>query len=328
MRCALDEAWKYQGLTFPNPAVGAVVSNDHGEILGIGAHQKAGEAHAEVLALKAAYKKLTQDKRIDALQSATELHAFLSQNHHNCFHSLCLHVTLEPCNHFGKTPPCSQLMHTLGLKRVVIGSLDTSSAKGGGAFLKERGCDVLFGCLRQACDELLSPFTCKEEGKPFVFFKMALSANGVASGGIITSEASRQKVHCLRDRCDLLVIGGNTVRTDRPILDARLCHGRAPDILIYSRTNTWDTTIPLFHIPNRKVFIEKSLKKVREYKMVMIEGGQMMLDSLKEELKWYLIFQSPHQKEGESIVLPEGLRKVFSQSVAEDTLTWYVRDDG
>lgn len=325
MRQALDEAWKYQGLTFPNPAVGAVVSDEKGNIIGIGAHQKAGMPHAEVLALKAAYIYLTHDSRIDALSDAEDLHTFLKSNHQHLFNQLSLHVTLEPCNHFGKTPPCSQLIHALGLKRVVIGSYDQSAAQGGGSFLIERGCEVEFGCLQPQCDQLLTPFTCKENKEPFIFFKIALSANNVASGGIITSLQSRQRVHQLRDRCDLLVIGGNTVRIDRPILDARLCAGKAPDVLIYSRSKRCDETIPLFDIPDREVFIESTLERTKHYAMVMVEGGQALLDALQESITWYLIFRSPHEKEDKSIVLPEGLHEVFSQSIGEDTMSWYVR---
>ena len=163
MQHALNEAWKYQGLTFPNPAVGAVVSLEDGQIVGIGAHQKAGFPHAEVLALKNAYKYLSGDERIDLLHTSDELHTFLVHNHANLFHRLSLHVSLEPCHHYGKTPPCSRLIDTLGIKRIVIGSQDRSlKAHGGGEFLKKMGREVHFGCLEKACDELLTPFTCKE----------------------------------------------------------------------------------------------------------------------------------------------------------------------
>lgn len=107
MQKALDAAWAHQVLTFPNPAVGAVVSNDQGDIFGIGAHRKAGTPHAEVLALKAAYETLTDDLRIQEIDDATELHTFLKEHHNHLFRDLSLHVTLEPCHHFGKTPPCS-----------------------------------------------------------------------------------------------------------------------------------------------------------------------------------------------------------------------------
>lgn len=326
MQKALDAAWAYQVLTFPNPAVGAVVSNDAGEILGIGAHQKAGTSHAEVLALKSAYITLSGDQTLSLIHDATTIHEYLTLHHNNLFHSLSIHVTLEPCNHYGRTPPCSKLIQTLGLKRVVIGSFDESElAKGGGAFLQENGIDVVYGCHKKACDLLLTPFVMQEKKEPFVFFKLALSRNGVATGGIITSNASRKMVHCLRDRCDLLVIGGNTVRIDRPILDARMCEGKAPDILIYSHDDTFDRSIPLFGVPHRTVSISSTLAPLSNYKMVMVEGGQGMLNALSNHIQWYLIFQSPHDKEGEAVVLPEGLEYVSSQKVGEDTMTWYFK---
>ena len=327
MKIALASAWAYQGVTFPNPAVGAVLSHDNGDIISVGAHKMAGFPHAEVEALKSAYIKLTGDKRLETIQNSADIHAFLSSHHNGIFSQLSLHVTLEPCHHHGKTPPCSQLIKTLGIKKVVIGSRDLSTnAQGGGAFLESNGVKVVWDCLQKECDELLSPFLVWQNHQPFVFFKLALSKNGVASGGIITSEASRTMAHRLRDKCDLLVIGGNTVRTDRPLLDARLCDGKAPNVLIYSRQNDFDDSIPLFSVKNRKVLIEDSLEKLQQYKMVMVEGGQEMLHSLKNDVIWYLIFQSPHLKEGNEITLPPHLREVFSQKIGEDTMTWYKKD--
>lgn len=327
MRKALEAAWAYQVLTFPNPAVGAVVSDENGNILGIGAHQKAGLPHAEVLALKEAYLTLSGDEAIKNLEDALSIHDYLTKHHSDFFHRLILHVTLEPCHHFGKTPPCSRLIHTLGLKRVVIGSYDESAdAKGGGAFLKNSGMEVVFGCEKEACDLLLAPFICLQQHRPFVFFKLALSANNVATGGIITSLDSRKMVHAMRDRCDLLVIGGNTVRTDRPTLDARFVGGKAPDVLIYSHQTSFDVAIPLFSVPHRNVAVASNLEPLGAYKMVMVEGGQGLLNALQEQISWFLIFRSPHDKEGEALILPKNLRLVYAQKIGEDTFSWYYKD--
>lgn len=325
MQKALKAAWAYQILTFPNPAVGAVVSDDTGTILGIGAHVRAGSPHAEVIALKEAYVALTHDYTIDAFEDSQEIHDYLTLHHRSLFHPLTLHVTLEPCHHYGKTPPCSHLIQTLGIKRVVIGSYDESTqAKGGGAYLQTCGVEVEYGCEKEACDRLLEPFTCQLHRRPFLFFKVALSANGVATGGTISSLESRTRVHALRDRCDLLVIGGNTVRVDRPILDARLVQGKAPDILIYSHHKTWDKSIPLFSVANRHVSISKELA-LDAYRMVMIEGAQGMLDAVQQSVQWYLIFRSPHTKEGKALVLPQGLELCYCETIGEDTLSWYYK---
>lgn len=328
MQQALHAAWAYQILTFPNPAVGAVVSNDQGEVLGIGAHHKAGLPHAEVLALQQAYARLSHDPTILTLEDSLSIHTYLSEHHQGLFHNKTLHVTLEPCHHYGKTPPCSKLIQILGLHRVVIGSRDPSAqAKGGGQYLETCGIQVEYGCESEACDRLLSPFSAQEKARPFVFFKLALSANSVATGGIITSLASRRIVHAMRDRCDLLVIGGNTVRVDRPTLDARLVQGQAPDVLIYSHHNAVDPTLPLMQVPNRRVWIDHTLEKISQYRLVMIEGGQALLNALQDHVSWYLIFRSPHQKEGASVTLPEGLHLIDTQQIGEDTLSWYYKDD-
>ncbi|MDD2383200.1 MAG: bifunctional diaminohydroxyphosphoribosylaminopyrimidine deaminase/5-amino-6-(5-phosphoribosylamino)uracil reductase RibD [Sulfurospirillaceae bacterium] len=325
MRLALKRAWEYQGLCYPNPCVGAVLSDAQGNVLGVGAHHAAGQPHAEVEALKEAYLKLSGDKRILACETSAQIHHFLQIHHNNLFHSHYLHVSLEPCHHYGKTPPCSQLIYTLGIKRVVIGMADKSAhAQGGGAFLKHNGVDVLFGCLEDECQTLIEPFLAWQEKKPFAFFKLALSQNGVATGGLISSEDSRIRVHQLRNVCDLLVIGGNTVRIDRPVLDARFVQGKAPNILIYSHHKTFDKAIPLFHVEGRHVWVENSLDKIQNHHNIMVEGGQGMLDALSPFIEWYLIFQSPHKKEGKPITLPH-LKKVFSMPIGEDTMSWYKR---
>ncbi|MDD3342163.1 MAG: bifunctional diaminohydroxyphosphoribosylaminopyrimidine deaminase/5-amino-6-(5-phosphoribosylamino)uracil reductase RibD [Sulfurospirillaceae bacterium] len=323
MHLALQSAWEYQGLCYPNPAVGAVVSDPCGKIVGLGAHHASGQPHAEVEALKIAYIALSNDKSILACQTSEQIHHFLQIHHNNLFHNLSLHVTLEPCHHYGKTPPCSQLIHTLGLKRVVIGSKDESlKASGGGVFLQQNGVNVEWGCLKEECDMLLKPFLTWQAHQPFIFFKLAMSRNGVVTGGRISCEASHIRVHALRNVCDLLVIGGNTVRIDRPTLDARLCDGKAPDILIYSNQKNFDTTIPLFSVCNRTVWVENSLNKVQQYRNVMVEGGQGMLDALSPMIEWYLIFQSPHEKEGVALTLPK-MEKVFSMPMGQDTMSWY-----
>ena len=252
---ALEKAWAYQGLTYPNPPVGAVITDNQNNFISYGVHKEAGTPHAEVNAIKNAYYKLTNDEKILNIKDSSEIHKYLHVNHNGIFKNKNIYVTLEPCNHFGKTPPCSQLISELGFKRVIIGTHDTNKeASGGVEFLKQKGLHVEV-LNSSTCKELLEPFSTWQK-EPFVFFKLAMSNNGVIDGGTITCKESRELVHKLRDRCDLLVIGGNTVRIDRPTLDARLCDGKAPDVLIYSKTKDFDKDMPLFNVPNRKVFIE------------------------------------------------------------------------
>ena len=271
MSLALQEAWKYQGLTYPNPAVGCSVVGENGELLAVEAHKCAGDPHAEVEALKVAFYKLTKDENILNKHISADIHAYLIKNHNNIFQNYSLYTTLEPCSHMGKTPACANLINELKIKKVYIGSKDS--------YQNDFNTNAEFGILKQECDELLEPFNLWQKDK-FVFFKWAQRLDG-STDGIVSTLDSRKNVHAMRNVCDLLVIGGNTVREDRPTLDARLVDGKAPDILIYSRQKEFDKTIPLFNVKNRKVIISDNLSTINNYKNIMIEGTQKMMELTK-----------------------------------------------
>lgn len=322
---ALDKAWAYQGLSYPNPPVGSVITDAKDNLISLGIHEYAGGPHAEVNSIKNAYKKLTHDSHIDAIKDSTEIHEYLSKNHNGIFNDKSIYVTLEPCNHYGKTPPCTNLIVELGFKKVFIGTLDPNkTASGGVDKLRENGVHVELGVLEKKCKSLIEPFR-QWQQETFVFFKLAMSTNGVIDGGTVTSEKSRTLVHSIRDKTDLLVIGGNTVRVDRPTLDARLCDGRAPDVLIYSKNREFDKSIPLFSVPNRKVLIEDNFDTLSEYNFVMIEGGEGMLKEVKDFVDWFLIFRSPHFKKGFSPSLELSLKEEFSMRIGEDRLSWFTK---
>jgi len=289
MNLALTEAWKFQGLTYPNPAVGCCIVSKNGEILSVEAHQKAGTPHAEVNALKSAYYKLTNDKDILSLTISQDIHNFLLQNHNNIFKDSYIYTTLEPCSHIGKTPSCASLISKLAIKKLFVGSLDSNEiASDGNKIVKESGIEVVSAILKKECDELLEPFK-KWQNDKFVFFKIAQRLDGSTDGSVSSLE-SKKNVHAMRDICDLLVIGGNTVRVDRPTLDARLVNGKAPDILIISREKEFDKTIPLFNVNGREVFIENNFKRLDNYKNIMIEGTQNMLELSKSYIDYYLTY--------------------------------------
>jgi diaminohydroxyphosphoribosylaminopyrimidine deaminase/5-amino-6-(5-phosphoribosylamino)uracil reductase len=293
MNLALQEAWKYQGLTYPNPAVGCVVVGKNGELLAINAHKKAGEAHAEVLALKDAYLKITHDTIISNISNSHEIHAYLLKNHNSCFNDVSLYTTLEPCSHVGKTPSCASLIASLGIKKVYVGSLDTNKeASEGNIILSNAGIEIKNKILKKQCDELLVPFI-RWTNNNFVFFKWAQRLNATTDDGIISSKESRKHVHAMRSLCDLIVIGGNTVRTDRPTLDARLVDGKAPDVLIISKRNDFDRTIPLFNVEGRNVFIYDNFSKLHAYKNIMIEGSSKMFELSREHVDMYLCYIAP-----------------------------------
>lgn len=205
---ALGLARKGRGKTSPNPMVGAVVVRGE-EVVGKGYHHRAGEPHAEVLALRQAGKRA---------KDAT------------------LYLNLEPCDHFGKTPPCTQAILRAGIKRVVAGMKDPNPLVSGRGFrrLRKAGVKVEVGLLEGECQDLNAPF-CKfiSTGKPFVILKAAVSLDGkVASKSgdsrWISGRESRKYVHLLRSAVDAVVVGVGTVCKDDPLLNVRLTGRKNP----------------------------------------------------------------------------------------------------
>ncbi len=253
MKLAIDEAWKYQLLTYPNPAVGCVIVKS-GKLLAIEAHKEAGMPHAEVNALKEAFIKENPNSIIGTLRTSQDIHNFLIKNHNGFFNDCEIFVTLEPCNHIGKTPACANLLKILKPKRVIISVKDTNkTASGGIETLLNENIDITLGVLENEGYNLLLPFM-SWQIKTCIFFKMAQTLNGSIDGKISSNRALAY-VHTLRDKIDLLAIGGNSVRVDKPTLDSRYILGNNPDIFIYSKNKVFDKNIPLFNIPNRKVII-------------------------------------------------------------------------
>ena len=288
MHLALDKAWEYQGLTYPNPTVGAVVTLN-GKILAIEAHQKSGSSHAEVLALVSAYETMSNHKIEFDPSNAKEAHTFLLNLPQNIFSQCTIYVTLEPCSHEGKTPSCASLLNTLNLMRVVIGIKDPIDGHNGGSKLLK---NITIGILEEECNALIEPFMIWQK-KAFVLFKLAQTSNGQIGGGYLSCKTSLRHVHQLREVCDTLLIGGNTVRVDRPTLDCRFTEGKAPDIKIYSKEDNFDRDIPLFSIENREVEITDQLDFLNRPSFVMLEGGEGLLNALKDKIDWMLIYQTP-----------------------------------
>jgi diaminohydroxyphosphoribosylaminopyrimidine deaminase/5-amino-6-(5-phosphoribosylamino)uracil reductase len=209
MRRALALAERGWGQTAPNPMVGAVVVRD-GASVGRGFHAKFGEEHAEVAALR------------EAGERARGAEMF---------------VTLEPCNHHGKTPPCVDALIAAGVKRVVAAVRDPGRDSGGGAErLRAAGIEVEFGSEEAAARELNAPFFFAANGatRPWVTLKLAVSLDGgiavaPTSGGSplrLTGEAATKYVHRLRAQSDAIAVGIGTVLADDPLLTVR--HGRRP----------------------------------------------------------------------------------------------------
>lgn len=323
MTQALDAAWEYQLLTFPNPAVGAVCIGEKGKILSIGAHKIAGGPHAEVYALRDAYTLLSGDTALAQCDDSHEIHNYLRIHHNGIFKTVSMAVTLEPCSHSGKTPSCALLIRDLGIKEVFIACSDPNpEAANGGKILENAGVKCTFDIMESEGQKLLEPFI-QWQSNPFVFFKWAQRLDGTIDNGIISSESSRKHVHALRDRCDLIVIGGNTVRTDRPTLDARLVGGKAPDVLIYSHQDGFDRTIPLFSVPERQVFIDSTFERIKEYRLVMIEGGAGMFEATREICDWYLSYIAPKIGGGsQSLGTVQEDFEVMSAKITDNIILW------
>ncbi|MEV9498943.1 bifunctional diaminohydroxyphosphoribosylaminopyrimidine deaminase/5-amino-6-(5-phosphoribosylamino)uracil reductase RibD [Aliarcobacter butzleri] len=298
MRLAIDEAWKHQLLTYPNPAVGCVIVKNQ-RLLAVEAHKEAGMPHAEVNALKTAYLKDNPNSILRTKNSSFDIHQFLLQNHNGFFNDCEIHVTLEPCNHIGKTPSCANLLKELKPKRVIISVKDPNKqATGGLETLKNENIDVTIGILEKDGLNLILPFI-SWQNKSCIFFKMAQTLNGSIDGKISSNRALAY-VHTLRDKIDLLVIGGNSIRIDKPTLDTRYIQGKNPDIFIYSKNKVFDNNIPLFKIPNRKVMISDDLYKLLDYKFIMIEGVYNLLDKLKERIDFFILIISPKIRKGQN----------------------------
>jgi len=201
MRLALQEAKKGIGRTSPNPCVGAVVVKN-GKVVGRGYHKKAGSPHAEINALQTAGPKA---------KDAT------------------LYVTLEPCNHTGRTPPCTEAVLRAGISRVVIGMLDPNPrvAGGGADKLSSQGVEVTCGVLEYEAREINLPFIKHAvTGRPWVIMKAGMSIDGriAAFPGqttMITGKQSLRRVHLVRNHVDAILVGIGTALADDPALTTR-----------------------------------------------------------------------------------------------------------
>ncbi|MGI5875361.1 MAG: bifunctional diaminohydroxyphosphoribosylaminopyrimidine deaminase/5-amino-6-(5-phosphoribosylamino)uracil reductase RibD [Dethiobacteria bacterium] len=205
MWVALDLARQGRGKTNPNPMVGAVIVKE-GEIAGTGFHRKAGDRHAEIIALEEAGEKA---------RGAT------------------MYVNLEPCSHYGRTPPCVDAIINAGIRKVVVAVVDPNPLVAGRGVrkLKEAGIKVKVGVLEDKARRLNEVFFKYITTKtPFVIVKSAMTFDGkIATGGgksrWITGEKSREFVHRLRSRADAIMVGINTVLKDDPLLTVRLPGG-------------------------------------------------------------------------------------------------------
>ena len=321
MKQALSKAWHYQLRTYPNPAVGCLVLCDN-EIVAVEAHQKAGTSHAEVLALLSAYETISNKKISFDRFDAHKAHHFLRSLPEGFFANCRLFVTLEPCSHEGKTPSCASLISHLKPQKVVIATLDPIAGHDGGMNqLLKAGIKVETAVCEKEALELLEPFLIWQK-RAFVLFKVAQTSNGKIGGGYLSSKESLTHVHQLRSVCSSMVIGGNTVRVDRPILDCRFTGDTAPNITLYSKQDEFDRTIPLFGIEGREVEMTDTLDFTKP-SFVLVEGGGGMLGAIQERVDWLLQYQTPKLSAHTSNYSVDGsLEFLFQERKGVDVMLW------
>lgn len=220
MRKCLALAVQARGCTAPNPMVGCVIVKN-GIVIGEGWHPKAGMPHAEVYAIAAAQ---VNDRK--ATIGAT------------------LYVSLEPCNHHGRTPPCTEAVISAGISRVVVGTIDPDPRVSGQGCdrLRQAGIQVTVGVAESECQELNEAFIYRvRHQSPFGILKYAMTLDGkiaTATGHSfwITGSAARREVHELRVGCDAIITGGNTVRQDNPHLTTHGISAHSPLRVVMSRS--------------------------------------------------------------------------------------------
>lgn len=315
MRRALQLARLGRGSVHTNPMVGAVIVHN-GRIIGEGFHRRYGEGHAEVNAV--------------ASVSAADA-ALLPES--------TIYVTLEPCSHYGKTPPCSKLIIDKGIRRIVVGSLDPFPEVSGRGIrmLREAGREVVTGVLEKECLELNRQFmTAHTRKRPYILLKWAQSADGFIDRLRTADEQPQQfstpltaaLVHQLRSEYNAIMVGSATVRLDNPSLTVRLWHGNNPLRVVLSRNgnlgdcrllndgmrtvvftsapaaNFSETTsvIPLEHPEEPLPEIVGKLYSQMKINSLMVEGGSRLLTEFIKAGLWdeIRVEQSP-------ILLKEGI---------------------
>ena len=231
MRRAIQLALLAEGMTSPNPVVGAVVLDSTGRLVGEGYHTGSGSAHAEIEALNQAGENAIEGTIV---------------------------VTLEPCCHQGLTPPCTEALIKSGLKRVVVGMVDPDPRVSGNGIsrLRDSGLEVIQGVLKEECELINREFVFRvRNGRPWGILKWAMSLDGRiglpnGSSKWITDKPARDAVHLIRSKCDAVIVGGGTLRADDPLLTSRGKSNPEPLRVVFSRSldlpksaNLWDTKI-------------------------------------------------------------------------------------
>ncbi|MGD1713950.1 bifunctional diaminohydroxyphosphoribosylaminopyrimidine deaminase/5-amino-6-(5-phosphoribosylamino)uracil reductase RibD [Hydrocoleum sp. CS-953] len=255
----LELARRGLGKTAPNPLVGCAITQN-GQILGEGFHPGAGRPHAEVFALREAGEKA---------RGATA------------------YVNLEPCNHYGRTPPCTEALIGAGVARVVIGMIDPNPlvASGGVARLRDAGIEVVVGVLEAECRELNEAFIHRMlYHRPFGILKYAMTLDGkiattTGHSAWVTSQSARSEVHKLRVACDAVIIGGNTVRRDNPFLTSRRDRDDNPLRVVMSRSLDLPTEANLWDVSEAETLVFTEVGSNQEFQEYLRQKGVEVVET-------------------------------------------------
>lgn len=313
------------GISRPNPMVGCVIVYNN-EIIGEGFTSAYGGNHAEVNAINSVKNK-------SLLKEAT------------------LYVTLEPCNHYGKTPPCSQLIIKYQIPKVVIGTRDSHELVDGKGIeaLQNSGCNVIAGVLENECRVHHKRFfTFHTKKRPYIILKWAETVDGFIAPMNkhknkpvwISSEAARQLTHKWRSEEHSILVGAQTVLSDNPTLTVRDWTGHNPIRLVVDTQNSLSKEFNIFNsdaktitiTPNRNVGLAKQITDVlynENIQSVLVEGGTKTLQYFIDEDIWdeARVFKSNTIRFNEGIKAPCFNFKFKSQkSISTDTLTLYSND--
>lgn len=325
MREAITLAWEYQTLALPNPSVGALIFDEKRGILTRGVHKKADTPHAELDAFSSAFRDMLKERgdiktlnKLDSLIASNQvanLHEFLCQRAQGVFNNCVVFVSLEPCTHFGKTPPCAELLRVLKPRRVIIGAKDsTKEAQGGAKILQDNGIEVQMGICEKQAQELLYPFLCYQKSNAFRLFKLATRLNGDYTSGRISGEDSQIFTHNQRAVSQRIVLSSKTFMHDLPKLDCRFAtipfdSTHLPKIAILAREGFDTACNP--HTNGRDIRIALNPSKLGlERGFSIIEGGFSLLSALREHIDMALLHIAPNfytQHQFPSTSLPNAL---------------------
>lgn len=275
MRRALQLAFRGFPSAFPNPMVGAVITDAEGSIIGEGYHRQCGRPHAEVNAIAS-----VSDKSL--LKQST------------------MYVTLEPCAHYGRTPPCAQLIINTGIPNVVVGTRDPfGKVDGKGiAMLRQAGVNVEAGVLEDECRSLNAVFfTAHSLRRPFVILKWAQTEDGytdikrdAASNPLrLSTPVTSVLAHRLRSFCDGIMVGSGTVIADNPELDNRLWPGKSPKPVIADRRKRIGNQYkifkrdPIFISDDAPLCVTLHNLYSQGINSLLVEGGPTLLESFINE---------------------------------------------